>query len=118
MSPRSRLLTRWARQACRRAASAVLLALQVAFVTSPVVERAGQIRLDTHVEQQGHTHLMPHDESNCVVCSVRTLAVDAPHVAPLFTSASGRGQVVAEAEVESGVEPGPGQHSRAPPVGR
>ncbi|MHB0964701.1 MAG: hypothetical protein ACYC5V_15995 [Gemmatimonadaceae bacterium] len=118
MSPRSHRLTRWARHACRRAASAVLLALQVAFVSSSVFERAGQIRLDTHAEQQGHTHLTPHDESNCVVCSVRTLSVDAPHVAPLFTTASGRRQAVAKAEVESGVEPGPGQHSRAPPVGR
>jgi len=96
----------------------VLLAVQVAFVTSPVFERAGQIRLDTHVEQQGHTHLMPHDESKCVVCSVRTLAVDAPRVAPLFTTTSGGRQVAAKVEVESGVEPGPGQHSRAPPVGR
>lgn len=83
---------------------------------SPILERAGEIRLDTHAEQQGRAHLMPHDESNCAVCSVRTLAVDAPLVAPVFTTASGRRQVVAEAAVESGVEPGPGQHSRAPPV--
>lgn len=116
MSPRTPLLIHRALHACRRTASAVLLALQVTFVVSPIFERAGEIRLDTHAEQQGRAHLMPHDESNCVVCSVRTLAVDAPPVAPGFPTTTGRRQVVAEVAVASGVDPRPGQHSRAPPV--
>ncbi len=120
MSPNSHLVTRWVwhacRRACRRGSAAVLLALQAALVVSPIVERAGEIRLDTHVEQQGHAHLMPHDESNCVVCSVRTLAVDAPVVAPVFTTSTVRRQAVAEVAVKSGVDPRPGKHSRAPPV--
>lgn len=83
---------------------------------SPIFERAGEIRLDTHAEEQGRTHLMPHDESNCLVCSVRTLAVDAPPAAPDVPMANGGRLLVAEVAVASGVDPRPGQHSRAPPV--
>lgn len=86
------------------------------FAVSQVFERAGEIRLGTHVEQQGRAHLMAHDESTCVLCTVRTLDVDAPMVAPVFPTPIVRRQAVAGVAVKSGVDPRPGQHSRAPPV--
>ena len=74
---------RRARQWRSRSVSLLLFALQGVIVLSPVWEPHDQSTPRAHAEQPGTRHVAVHNESNCAVCSVRSMhAAVAPAVFP------------------------------------
>lgn len=67
---------------CRRLALAALFALQGAIALAPLAEPSEKGRLGAHAESQGAQHQYQHDESTCVVCSVRSMHCTPAHSCP------------------------------------
>ncbi len=102
----------------RRATCLALLALQGGIVTSPLWETRNQkeVRPKPHVEQSGARHLDMHDETTCLVCSVRSLASLPMAPAPSIVVARQSPTAWQTAEVPHARDDGSTNRSRAPPV--
>jgi hypothetical protein len=101
----------------RRLTALALVALQGAIALSPMWESHGEVRLDTHAEQDGTRDVGLHNEATCIVCAVRTLhAAAAPRTFDFVTAP--RMLVVASfaARAVPSADPARTHHSRAPPL--
>ena len=117
--PYSRAVLRRWRHRARQALSLTLLALQGGIVVSPLWESHGQkeMRPKPHVEQSGARHIDMHDETTCLMCSVRSLVSLPAAPAPAIVVRRQSPNAWRNAEVPDSRDDGPTNRSRAPPLG-
>ena len=102
----------------RRTVCLALLALQGGIVTSPLWETGNQKEAHPrpHVEQSGARHMDMHDETTCLVCSVRSLASLPVAPAPAVVVDRQSPTAWRHAQIPDSRDDGPFNRSRAPPL--